>query len=213
MAASAVPPRVLSGLLGLGLGGFALLALLGLLNRPSEAPPDVAAQARTSFQVAPKPPEPKARRKQRPRRRPSRARPRAAVPSAPRVGNALSGLSLGLDPGGLGDLDAVDRSLLGDTRDVAMTEDTVDTPPTPLERAPPEVPLRLRKRGITGSVVLNLLIDKDGTVAKVKVLSSEPAGVFDEIAVEAAQRWRFRPGSNQGQPCAVWMNAPIEFRY
>lgn len=214
MATSASPvPRTASGLALMAAGGLALLSLLGLMNRPSERQEEAHTERVASFTVERRAKEPERKPRPQRRRQAPKSRPRAAVPSAPRVGNALSSLSLGLDTGGLVDMNDVDRSLLGDTDDVAMTEDTVDTPPVALERTPPEIPLRLRKKGVTGQVLLNVLIDTDGRVKKVKVLSSSPPGVFDDIAIENAKTWRFRPGSNQGKPYAVWMNAPVDFRY
>lgn len=205
-------PRVASGLALLVAGGLAVLTLLGFMNRTTQAKPEAPAERVASFTVERRPPKRDQRPRPQRRRRAPSARPRSAVPAAPRVGNAVGALSLGLDTGGLVDLDDVDRSLLGDTSDVAMTGNTVDTPPVPIDRVAPDYPVRLRKKGVTGQVVLNLLVDTDGSVARVRVLSSDPPGVFDELAVSAAKRWRFRPGSNQGKPYAVWVNQPFDFR-
>ncbi|MFZ9889244.1 MAG: energy transducer TonB, partial [Myxococcota bacterium] len=81
----------------------------------------------------------------------------------------------------------------------------------PLERPSPEIPLRIRKQGLTGRVVLNLLIGSDGRVSQTKTLESQPPGVFDEIATEAVRRWRFSPALYRGEPVPVWGRQTVEF--
>lgn len=44
-----------------------------------------------------------------------------------------------------------------------------------------------------GTVVLDAIIRKDGTVSEVRVLSASNK-VFEQASVEAVRRWRFTPG-------------------
>jgi len=64
-----------------------------------------------------------------------------------------------------------------------MSEDSVDVAPSPSERSAMEYPKKARKMGVSGYVLMNLLINKNGNVEKVKVLESQPAEVFDDVAV------------------------------
>jgi len=43
------------------------------------------------------------------------------------------------------------------------------------------------------------------------VESSEPAGVFDAAAVDAARRWTLVPGHEDGQPVEGWVRVPVDF--
>jgi protein TonB len=106
----------------------------------------------------------------------------------------------------------MDDSLLGDVgNDVVMTGESVDVAPKPAQRSAMEYPKAARKSGVTGYVLMNLLIDKTGQVEKVKVLQSEPAGVFDEVAKAGVQGWQFTPAQYKGQPVKVWAKQKIRF--
>jgi protein TonB len=52
---------------------------------------------------------------------------------------------------------------------------------------------------ITGSVILEVVINRDGTLGEIKVLRGLPLG-YTKIAVEAVRSWRFQPATYEGQP-------------
>lgn len=164
----------------------------------------------TTFEVAPPPPPPPEARPKPQRRKP---KPPRNPPPAPMVGANLAGLSFGLE--GLGDagLAGGADALLGDTDDVVMTEDSVDDPPRALHQTAPAYPERARKKGITGRVVLSLLIDAAGSVQDVRVTESQPAGVFDEAAVSAVKTWRFQPAMYEGRPVSIRVTLPLRFGF
>jgi TonB family protein len=62
-----------------------------------------------------------------------------------------------------------------------------------------------------GKVLLELLVGIDGKVKDVKVVKSEPAGVFDQISIEAARKWHITPELKDGAPIERRVLAPIEF--
>ena len=73
------------------------------------------------------------------------------------------------------------------------------TAPVLLERVEPHYPEDARRKGIGGQVGLELTVGKDGRVTAVRVL--KPAGFgFDDEAVEAAEQFKFRPATRDGQP-------------
>jgi len=164
----------------------------------------------TTFEVAPPPPPPPEARPKPERRKP---KPRRNPPPAPMVGANLAGLSFGLE--GLGDagLAGGADALLGETDDVVMTQDSVDDPPRALQQTAPVYPERARKKGITGRVVLSLLIDAGGSVQDVRVTESQPAGVFDEAAVSAVKTWRFKPALYEGRPVSIRVTLPLRFGF
>mgnify|MGYP000503876593 CR=1 FL=1 len=204
--------RSVVGLASCAVGGLVTIGMLTALNHSAEAPKAEKEVRATAFEVAP-PPPPKAKkkkaRKQR-RRRARRAGPAKAA--APMVGGGLGGVAFGLSPFSAGGIGDVDKSLLGDTKDVVMTADTVDERPKPQQQRAPEYPSSARRKGVEGRVVLNLLIDEDGNVAKAKVVESQPPGVFDEAALAAARSWRFSPARYQGQAVKTWARQPVPFR-
>jgi protein TonB len=77
----------------------------------------------------------------------------------------------------------------------------------PLHRVTPEFPRRALQDGIQGSVVAHLMVARDGTVKEVKIISSEPRGVFDREVIRAMMQWKFTPDDND-----YIVEAPIEFK-
>lgn len=88
----------------------------------------------------------------------------------------------------------------------------VDTPPVPIKKEQPEFPDEARQMDISGRVVLKFLVEADGKVARISVISARPAGVFNRSAMEAIGKWRFKPGLYRGKPVAVWVELPVSFR-
>lgn len=101
--------------------------------------------------------------------------------------------------------------LLGNNGDVIMTEDTVDEVPRASYRPPLKYPDYARKRGLGGHVLLNLLVDKTGAVQDVRLLSSNPTGIFDQVAMESVRDWNFDPATYKGNPVKVWVKQKISF--
>ena len=74
----------------------------------------------------------------------------------------------------------------------------------------PEYPLDMRSLGKEATVKLELLIDRNGKVRKVTVLSS--GGLeFDDAATKAMLQSTFVPGNIEGESVAVRMRIPIRF--
>lgn len=70
-----------------------------------------------------------------------------------------------------------------------------------LRRVEPEYPIEAAKRGVTGYVVLDAVIDKSGKVRDSRVARSVPE--FDQAAVKTARAWRFAVTGIDGAPAEV----------
>ena len=66
-----------------------------------------------------------------------------------------------------------------------------------------------RQAGVEGTVVLNLVIGKDGAVQGVKLLSGDP--VLAQAAMDAVEHWRYAPTIVDGRPVNVLTSVSIEF--
>jgi TonB family protein len=95
----------------------------------------------------------------------------------------------------------------GTTTD-APEQDT-DQPPVPLHITQPRYPPAAFQKGISGTVGLEILIDKTGHVAKARVVRSIPE--LDAAALQCVMEWEFRPAQKAGQPVATVASAPITF--
>jgi periplasmic protein TonB len=58
--------------------------------------------------------------------------------------------------------------------------------------------------------MLSLVVDESGKVVGIKVTKSLGMGL-DEKAIEAVQKWKFQPGTKDGQPVPVRASAEITF--
>lgn len=94
--------------------------------------------------------------------------------------------------------------------DVPTLVQDYDLPPKPLNVTRPEYPPEALERGVEGTVLLELVIDAKGKVARVKVLASIPQ--LDDAAIRCVKKWRFRPAQKNGRPVATTARVPIAFR-
>ena len=85
-----------------------------------------------------------------------------------------------------------------------------DRPPVPYYRPAPGYPPWAREAGIEGLVVLHVLVDQEGKVARITVLRDVQG--LTEAARETIARWLFHPALSGKHAVAVWVEIPIEFK-
>jgi periplasmic protein TonB len=83
--------------------------------------------------------------------------------------------------------------------------------PVVISRVEPTYPEVARKARISGIVIVECIIDKNGNVTNVQVLKPLPFGL-DQAAADAVRRWKFRPGTLNGQPVDVIFNLTVNFK-
>ena len=64
---------------------------------------------------------------------------------------------------------------------------------------------------MSGSVVLQCVIDKTGHIRDVHVVNSS-FGAFEQPAIDAVQQWLFSPGTLNGQPVDVLFELTVKFQ-
>jgi TonB family protein len=77
----------------------------------------------------------------------------------------------------------------------------------------PPYPESAKDGGIEGEVWLQVLVDEYGNVAEVHVIrkSRVDAG-FEQAAMDAALRWKYRPALCKRKPVAVWIMYTLNFQ-
>lgn len=85
--------------------------------------------------------------------------------------------------------------------------------PVPLKLASATYPPMAKKAGIEGEVWVKVLVDKSGEVrdAVIYIESGSNAG-FEEAALEAAKKGKWKPAMQNKQPVTVWAAYKIEFK-
>jgi TonB family protein len=122
-----------------------------------------------------------------------------AQPSAPETDGSGPGVGPGVDEGTGGGVGG------GPYRPGSGIE-----PPRLLREVKAQYTEDARKKGITGGVVLEIVIKSDGSVGEVKVLRGLGFGL-DDRAVAAVRNWRFAPARRLGTAVDVIVEVEVEF--
>jgi periplasmic protein TonB len=89
------------------------------------------------------------------------------------------------------------------------------TPPRPADyrtNPKPSYPPLSRRLGEAGTVRLNILVNPDGSVARLELVQSSGYPRLDQSAIETVQSsWKFEPARQDGQPVSAWVIVPIQF--
>jgi protein TonB len=120
-------------------------------------------------------------------------------------------LDFGLDdlppPPPLADLAGVD---LEEEEEEIVEIWRVEKQPEPIKNPAPEYPEIARKAGITGTVTVQVLVNKKGKVEAVDILKGNE--VLHEAARKAAWKWTFTPAIQNDKPVKVWVALPFRFQ-
>jgi len=83
--------------------------------------------------------------------------------------------------------------------------------PVPIYQPEPEYSEEARKAKWQGSVLLSLIVDESGKAVNIKVARSLGLGL-DEKAIQAVEKWRFKPGMKDGKAVPVIASVEVNFR-
>jgi len=84
--------------------------------------------------------------------------------------------------------------------------------PRYLINKPPSYPHLARRRGYQGTVILEVLVTKEGRVAKLKVKKPSGYKMLDKAAIKAVKNWLFDPAMKDGKRVEAWVQVPIRFK-
>jgi len=74
----------------------------------------------------------------------------------------------------------------------------------------PVFPRLARIAGISGAVILEAIIDEEGNISEIKILSGHP--LLRDAAVEAVRQWKYSPTILNGEPVPVVATVTIVFK-
>lgn len=90
--------------------------------------------------------------------------------------------------------------------------DTADTMPVPLSRRVPAYSMQARQMRLSGTVVMNVLINENGTVDQVVLVNGIPGPGINDASMQAARSWTYRPATKNGVPVKVWKSEQVIFK-
>ncbi|HEX4499044.1 MAG TPA: energy transducer TonB [Thermoanaerobaculia bacterium] len=89
-------------------------------------------------------------------------------------------------------------------------ERKVHQKPEIIHQTRPLYPELARRARVEGKVVIETIIEKDGSVSHPGILQSQPMGL-DVAAVEAVCDWKFKPATLKGEPVRVYYVLTVNF--
>jgi protein TonB len=87
-----------------------------------------------------------------------------------------------------------------------------DSPPTAIKTKAPEYPELARAAGAVGTVLVEILVDKNGRVLSARVIKSDTIKSLEEAAMRAAMDWLFTPAKQRDMPVKAKIVIPFEFK-
>ncbi len=83
-------------------------------------------------------------------------------------------------------------------------------PPRPVLQVQPDYPPLARQTRIQGRVLLDAIIDTQGNIVDVKIVSGHP--LLYQAALDAVRKWKYEPTYLNDEPVAVQMNVTVTFQ-
>ena len=79
-----------------------------------------------------------------------------------------------------------------------------------LSEAAPVYPIMAKNQHVTGDVVIDALIDANGRVTTMKVISGPT--LLHQAAKDALKQWKYQPASLDGKPVSMHLTVTLQFR-
>ncbi|WP_414661666.1 energy transducer TonB [Horticoccus sp. 23ND18S-11] len=155
------------------------------------------------------------------------AKPAPAVEQPPRSVEPLPAIDPGplptmpippVVPTRIGDISIVPDQLpgapggggTGPWTDRPLGREFLDNAPRTRFQAAPQYPHEAKRASLTGSVLVEFLVDEQGRVHEPRVVESSDR-IFEAATLRAVARWTFEPGRKDGRVVRFRMSAPVVF--
>jgi len=141
--------------------------------------------------------------------------PEPVTESAGSPSGSARGVLEGLEDGTLdGVVGGVPRGvrdgIVGGTGNVPVPVTRFDRAPRLLRMVEPVYPPEAFAKKVEGVVSVEILVDADGRVARMRITQSVP--LLDAAALAAVRQWVFSPAMKDGRPVPTLATAPVTFR-
>lgn len=87
------------------------------------------------------------------------------------------------------------------------------TPPQLVRRVEPEYPENARRSGVEGKVILQAVVEEDGTIGSLKLLRAPSLDIgLSDAARRAVSAWKYEPATEYGKPVRVYLTVVVTFK-
>jgi protein TonB len=108
---------------------------------------------------------------------------------------------------------AFDTSATGPVSSQAALPSVLEEAQPEYSRNPPiSYPKRARQRGYQGTVLLEVLVNRNGRVDDLRILASSGYAVLDRSAVNSVKTWSFIPAKKGKDTIDMWVQVPVRFK-
>jgi TonB family protein len=87
--------------------------------------------------------------------------------------------------------------------------DEADVLPVPISRQAPVYSAEARALQLSGTVIMNVLVNDRGTVDQVVLVTGIPGAGLNDSIMRAAKSWTYKPASKRGVPVKVWKSEKV----
>lgn len=91
-------------------------------------------------------------------------------------------------------------------------QQVVSTEPVMTKYVQPRFPTQAQRTRTQGWVLVGYTVDTEGNVGGVQVVDAQPRHMFDREAVNAVERWKYKPATRNGTPVEAKLQKKIEFK-
>jgi protein TonB len=88
----------------------------------------------------------------------------------------------------------------------------VYTDAEPVDEPKPTLPDTLRADSLDSTAVAEFTVDADGSPTDVRIITSAGNPDLDQLVLQAARKWRFKPATRDGQPIPSVIRLHVEFQ-
>lgn len=81
-----------------------------------------------------------------------------------------------------------------------------------IKYVPPRFPTQAQRARTEGWVLVGYTVGTDGSVSDAQVVDAQPRHMFDREAINAVERWKFKPAMSNGNPVEAKQQRRIEFK-
>jgi periplasmic protein TonB len=104
------------------------------------------------------------------------------------------------------------QSMAASTTQTALPPAVEDAIPEYRKNPPITYPTRARRKGYEGTVVLEVLVNRNGMVDDLRILASSGYEILDRSAVNSVKTWSFKPAKKGNDTVDMWVKVPVRFK-